>query len=181
MRRGLGLAELTLEAAPCGLAVFVSGLAFVVWAAAALDVGVALALLDALACFNDRLQANLASLNLSRDVHLWLFGFGRVGGLRALQQRIDLGLQFGFGLLHALKAHRLVAAGVGLELGAVDGHSAQLDQTHLASELDHLHKQLAQLLEVQRAEVANGAVLGEVAGTKHPKRQVIVQPAFDLA
>jgi hypothetical protein len=69
-----------------------------------------------------------------------------------------------------------VAAGVGLDLGAVDGHRAQLDQAHLAGQLDHLHEQLGQLLQVQGAEVADRAVAREVACGQHPKRHVLVQP-----
>ena len=71
-RRGLGLVELALEATSCGLAVFVSWLAFVVRAAAAFDVRIALALFNALAGSNDGLQANLAALNLGR-VNGWSF------------------------------------------------------------------------------------------------------------
>jgi hypothetical protein len=74
-----------------------------------------------------------------------------------------------------------VAARVGLDLGAVDGHRAQLDQTHLSGQLEHLHEQIAQFLEVKRAQVADRAVLGEVACAQHPKRQVLMQPALDLA
>jgi len=34
---------------------------------------------------------------------------------------------------------------------------------------------------VQRTELADRAVLGEVARAQHPKRQILVQPALDLA
>ena len=34
---------------------------------------------------------------------------------------------------------------------------------------------------MQRPEVANRAVLGEVASAQHPKRQILVQLTFDLA
>ena len=110
-----------------------------------LDVGFALALLQALAGLDDGLQARLAALYLGRNIQLRLVGLGRVGGLGAVQQGINLRLQFRFGLLHALVAHRLVAAGVGFDLGAVAGHRAQLDQAHLGGQLDHLHEQIAQL------------------------------------
>ena len=43
-----------------------------------------------------------------------------------------------------------------------DGRSAQLDQAHLLGQLDHLHEQVAQLRQVQRAEVADRAVLGKL-------------------
>ena len=61
------------------------------------------------------------------------------------------------------------------------GHHAELDQAHLARQLDHLHEQLRELLQVQRTEVADSAVPGEVARAQHPKRQILVQPALDLA
>ena len=150
-------------------------------AAASLDVGVALTLLDALARFGDGLKAILAALDLCGNVHLGFVGLGCIGALGALQQGLDLRLEFTLGLLHALVAYCLVAAGVGLDLGAVDGHSAQLDQPHLLGQLDHLHEQIGQLLQVQRPEVADRAVLGEVARAQHPKRQVLVQPALNLA
>jgi hypothetical protein len=34
---------------------------------------------------------------------------------------------------------------------------------------------------VERPEVADGAVAREVASSQHPKRQILVQPALDLA
>ena len=82
------------------------------------------------------------------DVDFGLVGLGCVGGLGALEQRVDLRLEFSLGLLHALAAHRLVAAGVGQDLGAVDGHRAQPDQSHLLAEHDPLHEQVGQLLAV---------------------------------
>ena len=51
-------------------------------------------LLKPFACFGDGLQANVALLDLSRDVRLRFVGFSSGGALRALQQRVDLGLQF---------------------------------------------------------------------------------------
>ena len=52
-----------------------------------------------------------------------LFGIGLFG---RSQQRIDLLLQPRLGLVHVLVAHRLVLAGVRLDLCAVDRHMAQL-------------------------------------------------------
>ena len=92
----------------------------------------------------DGLETNLAPLEFGRNVQLGLVSFSLVGGLGALQQGIDLGLQSPLGLLHALVAHRLVAARVGLELDVVDDHHAQLDQPHLAGQANPLHEQVAQ-------------------------------------
>jgi hypothetical protein len=74
-----------------------------------------------------------------------------------------------------LVAHGLVAAGVGLELGAIHRDRAQLDQAHLARQAHHLHEQVRQLLEVEGPEVSDRAVRGEVARGQHPERHVLVQ------
>jgi DNA invertase Pin-like site-specific DNA recombinase len=169
---GLGHAEVALVAAGFGLAVRATRASVVVIAAPTLGVDITLALLQALTGLGDGLQARFAPLDLSRNVELGLVGLGLIGVLDALQQRINLGLEFSFGQSHAFIAHGLVTAGVGLDLGAVDGHRA---------ELDHLHKQFAELLEVQRPEVADRAVVRKVARGQEPKRQILVEPALDLA
>ena len=72
----------------------------------------------------------------------------------------------GFSQLHALVADRLVSAGVGLDLGAVDCHGPQLDQPHLPGQTHGLHEQVAQLLQVRRPEVADRAVLVKLPAPK---------------
>jgi len=41
-------------------------------------------------------------------------------------------------LVHVLVAHRLVLAGVGLDLGSIDGHMAQLHQSSLGTQQQSL-------------------------------------------
>ena len=168
-------------AAALGLAVRAAGLLIVVVAAPAFEVGVALALLQALAGLGDGRQARLAPSDLGRDVQLGLVLLGLVGLLCALEQGLDLRLQLGLGLEHVAVAHGLVAARVGLDLGAVDRDRAQLDQAHLARQPHHLHEQLRQLLQVQGPEVADRAVRREVARRQHPEGHVLVELPGDLA
>jgi hypothetical protein len=101
--------------------------------------------------------------------------------LRTLQKRVDLRLQLGFGLAHVAVAHGSVAAGVGLELGAVHRDGAQLDQPHLARQTHHLLEQLRQLQQMEGTELADRSVRGEVARRQHPEGHVLVQLPGDLA
>ena len=104
-----------------------------------------------------------------------------VGLRRARQQRLDFLLQLRLGRLHARVAHRLVLARIGPQLGAVHRNRPQLDQPALARQLDDLDEQPGQLVQMQRAEVTQRAVLGEVARAEQPKRHVLVQLAGNLA
>ena len=67
-------------------------------------------------------QPVLAASNLRRDVQFGLVSFQAIGRLCKVEQAVDLRLEFDLGLDHAVIAHGLVAAGIGLELGAVHGH-----------------------------------------------------------
>ncbi len=182
LRLVFGHAEVALEprTAP-RLPIRPPGTAIIIVTATTLRVGFTLTLFQPLARLPDRIESRLAPLDLGRDVEFGLLRLGLVGGLGARQQRVDLLFQFDLGVLHARIAHGLVAARVGLDLGAVDGHRAQLDQTHLARQAHDLHEQVREFLEVQRTEIPDRAVLGEVPCCQHPERQVLVQPALDLA
>ena len=59
--------------------------------------------------------------------------FGETNGL--LNKKVRA-----LGLKHALVAHRLVARGVGFELGPINGHRAQLDQSQLARKLRSINR-----------------------------------------
>jgi hypothetical protein len=126
-------------------------------------------------------QPVLASRDLGRDVQLRLVLLRLVGRLRSVQQRGDLRLQLGLGLEHVTVAHGLVAAGVGLDLGAVHGDGAQLHEPHLARQAHDLHEQFAQLLQMEGAEVTDRSVRREVARAQHPEGDVLVQLVGDLA
>ncbi|SXY43365.1 hypothetical protein BANRA_05284 [Klebsiella pneumoniae] len=107
-----------------------------------------LARFQARLCRLDRLQALLAARNLGRNVQLRLVTLLVVGSLGAIKQRLDLAMQFVLGRLHALIAHRLVAAGVGFYLGAVDRDRAKLHQPTFARQLHHLNEQILKLGQV---------------------------------
>jgi hypothetical protein len=149
-----------------------------VGASPALEVRVALALLQALAGLGNGRQPRLAPSDLGRDVELRFVPLGLVGLLRAFEQRVNLRLEFGLGLEHVAVAHGLVAAGVGLYLAAVHRDRAQLDQTQLARQARHLHELLAEFLAVERAD---RSVCMEVARRQHPEGHVLVQLSGDLA
>ena len=90
-----------------------------------LPVLLALALLQTGPGRADRRQARFTPRDLGRDVHLRFLGLSLIGLRRAPQQRLDLPLQLSLALHHEPVAHRLVAAGVGLHLRAVDGHRTE--------------------------------------------------------
>ena len=60
------------------------------------------------------------------------------------QQLRHLHLQLRFLLLHAPVAHRLIPGGVGPHLGPVQGHMAQLHQSRLLTQRQHLQEQAPQ-------------------------------------
>ena len=68
-----------------------------------------------------------------------------------------------------------------LALSLAHRDRAQLDQAHFAGQAHHLHEQLRQLLQVEGAEVPDGAMRGEVARAQHPEGHVFVQLAGNLA
>ena len=66
-------------------------------------------------------------------------------------QGVDLLLQLFFGFEHALVAHGLVLAGIGLHLGAVQRPMAQAHHARLLAEPQDLNEQVAQRVEVAAA------------------------------
>ncbi len=56
-------------------------------------------------------------------------------------------------------AHRLVFAGIGADLGAIQRHMAQAHQSCLLAEAQHLNKQPGQGTQVAAAEIADPAVV----------------------
>lgn len=97
------------------------------------------------------------------------------------KQRHDLRLQLRLGLEHVAIAHRLVAACIGFDLGAIDGDRTELDQPHLTGQSHYLHEEFRELLEMQCTEVADGTMSREVAGSQYPEGDVFVEFASDLA
>ena len=90
-----------------------------------------------------------------------------IGRLRRLEPALDLGLELRFPLLHALVAHRLVPGRVGLDLGAVQRHVPQLHQSSRLGELQHLHEQPRQRLQMPSAELRDGAEVRRIARHDH--------------
>jgi hypothetical protein len=180
LRGGLAEGALVQRPLPRG-AVRIARPALIIGGAPTGRVGFALARFQPRLGRSDRLKTLLAPLDLAGDVQLRLVLLRLIGGSRLLQQRLDLRGQLRFGPLHALVAHRLVPRGVGLDLGAVHRDRAKLRQPALARQAHHLHKQPGELLQVQRAEIADRAVLGEVARREHSEGHVLVQLARDLA
>ena len=120
-------AEGPFVAPALGLAVLAARLLVIVVAAPAFEIRIALALLQPGTRCDDGVKPVLAKRNLRGDVQLGLELLGLVGRTRLVEPGLDLRLQLGFGLEHVALAHRLVAARVGLDLGAVHGDGAELD------------------------------------------------------
>ena len=124
-----------------GLAVLAARLLVIVVAAPAFEVRIALALLQPGTRCDDGVKPVSATRNLRGDVQLGLVLLGLVSRTRLVEQCFDLRLQLGFGLGPMPVAHRLVAARVGLDLGAVHRDGAKLDQPPLACQAHDLHEQ----------------------------------------
>jgi hypothetical protein len=113
----------------------------------------------------DLLQAALAARQLlgqfiaapSLAVLRILFNIGLFG---VGQQRIDLLLQARLGLVHVLVAHRLMLAGLGLDLGSIAGHMAQLHQSSLGTQKQSLRERTRERLQMTLAELGDGGVVG---------------------
>src|SRR5271157_5401346 len=71
---------------------------------------------------------------------------GRIHCFGPPQQRFYFRLQFLLRLAHPLIAHRLVLAGIALDLAAIDRHMSQLHQPRLLTQLQGLAKQPRQRL-----------------------------------
>src|ERR1035437_1196893 len=67
-----------------------------------------------------------------------LLVLGRIHRFGTLQQRCHFRLQFLLRLAHAPIAHRLVLAGIALDLAAIDRHLSQLHQPRLLTQLQRL-------------------------------------------
>ena len=108
----------------------------------------------------DRRQPPLAAAQRLRNlVAANAFAVARVlvvGAARGGQQLADLPLEPRLPPLHPLVAHGLALAGVGPDLGPVDGQGAEV-------------------LEVAAAELAYRPVLGEVARRQHAEGDVLLQ------
>ena len=91
----------------------------------------------------------------------------RVGGLRRRQPAVHLRCKLRFPLLHALIAHRFVLRRVRLDLGAIERHVPEPHQTGLLGQLQHLHEQSRQRLQMPSAEFRERAEVRWVACRDH--------------
>src|SRR6266568_3910696 len=97
------------------------------------------------------------------------------------QQPRYFSLQFFLYFTHPVVAQRLTLRGVGLDLGAIDGHVAQLDQPSSLAQLQHLQEQLPQLFQVALAKLGNAVVVWLLIARQNPKSYVIISGPLDLA
>ena len=86
-----------------------------------------------------------------------LFG---IGLFRGGHQGFYLPIKSRLGLVHALVAHCLVLACIGLDLGAVDGHVAKLHQTGFRAQQQRLLKQPSQRIQMPLAKLPQRRVIG---------------------
>ena len=104
-----------------------------------------------------------------------------IGGLRQRHQLGDLGLQLRFELARMLIGQRAVPAGVGVDLGAVQRHRAQLEQPGLPRQHQDLDEQPFDLREKPAPERGDGVVVGMIVGGDEAERHRIVSGALELA
>jgi hypothetical protein len=128
----------------------------------------------------DDAEALLTTLQLQRDVEL----LGQrlvVGLLGQAHQLLDLALELLLQAVGMLPAQRLVLAGIGFDLGAVEADAAELDQPHGLRDEQDLGEQRRQLVEETLAEVGDGAVVGVGVGADVAKRDRVVGRLRELA
>ena len=98
----------------------------------------------------------------------------RVGRLRQRHQFLDLGLQLRFDLSGMLIRQRAVPARIGMHLGAVQRHRAQLHHAGLPGQHQKLHKQTFDLRQKAPPERGDGVMVGMVVGGNEAERHRIV-------
>lgn len=106
---------------------------------------------------------------------------GGIGRRRLGEDLGDLLLQPCLFLGHAVVAHRLVARGVGFDLGAVQGDGPDLGQTGQGAELEHVDEQGLEAGQVSFAEVADGPDVGDVVADDDAAGDINVAASHDLA
>jgi hypothetical protein len=103
--------------------------------------------------------------------------FRRVGPRSPLEPVLNFGGESGLLLHHPFVAHRLVPAGVGLQLGSVHRDMAKPDQSRSLAQLQRLHEQRRQRRQMPRAEVADRAEVRTVQpGHRHNVEAFFARP-----
>jgi hypothetical protein len=104
-----------------------------------------------------------------------------VDHLGLAQQRCNLRLQLGLGIENSLTAQCLMFGGIGLDLGAIEGHVAQAHQARLLTQPQHLHKLARQCIEMNEAEITDPAVVRLLIAGEHAEGQILVARSLNLA
>ena len=108
---------------------------------------------DLLLGLGDRRQAHLASFEFLRDRHP-IGKIRRIGLLGELQQLLHFPLQLLLQLLGMTVGERAVPARIGVNLGPIQRHRAELEHPHRACQLQHLNEQRLDLRQKALAKVA---------------------------
>jgi hypothetical protein len=78
-------------------------------------------------------------------------------------------------------AHGLVLAGIGLHLGAVNGHMAQAHHPRDLTQPQDLSKQALERMKVAATELTDAAVIGLLIAGQDAEGQILVTGALNLA
>jgi hypothetical protein len=105
----------------------------------------------------------------------------RIEDLGLAHQGVDLLLQLLLGLEHPLVAHGLVLGGIGVNLGAIEGHMAEAHHPSLLAQPQDLNKQALEGIEIVAPELADAAVIRLLVASQHPEDQLLVAGALNLA
>ena len=76
---------------------------------------------------------------------------------------------------------RAVAAGIGVDLGAIQRHRAHLEHAHLARHRQHLDEQTLDLLEKPPPERGDGVVIGMLVRRDEAERHRVIARPLQLA
>jgi hypothetical protein len=106
---------------------------------------------------------------------------GGIGLMGSRQPGIDLSGKSLLGCFHPGIAHRLVARGIRLQLGAVHGHMPEPHQSCGAAQLKHLHEQISQSRKVAPAEIRDGAEVRTVEARDRHHIDPLLTGAGELA
>lgn len=132
------------------------------------------------ASVGDGRQAVLASLELCGQAQP-IGEVGAIGLLGQCQQLVDLALELRLDGLGMSIGEGTVAAGVGVDLGAVQAHRAEAADLVLAGDLQHLGKDRFELLGEPPPEGAERVVVGMGVGGDEAKGQGVVGRPLNLA
>ena len=100
--------------------------------------------------------------------------------LRLSQQARHFSRQLLLRILHPRVGERLVLRGVGFDLGAINRYLPQLHQPRALAQLQDLHEQPSQLLQVSLAKPGNAVVIRLLIAAQYPKRHIVVSGLLQL-